>query len=135
MLDGFHIVRKRNNRILKHARTIRIDYPADWYRFHIFHADEKEVLERFYEGLMFVLSNEKIKYKLYLQVWPIRECIQQFVRDNTKSLSTLARKYKFKFVIYKTKNTEQLVAFNFNDEKSETFFRLKYSEHLFFKVR
>lgn len=135
MLDAFHIIRKRNNRILKHERTVRIDHPADWYRFHIFYADEKDVLERFYNGLLLVLTNEQIKHKAFTQIWTIRESIQFFLQDNLKGLSRLALRYKFKFVVYKTKNTDQLVALTFRDEKSEIFFRLKYSEQLFFRVR
>lgn len=135
MQDTFYIVRKRNNKILKHERTVRIDHPADWYRFHVFYADEKEVLQRFYDGLLFVLTNEKIKFKTYTPVWPVRENIQNFLHNNYKSLAILAKRYKFKFIVYKTINTNQLVALMFADIKSETFFRLKYSEQLFYKVR
>jgi len=129
--DYFHFIYRRNNRILKHKRTIKIDIPADWYRFQVFYTNEEEKLEHFLDGLICIFKLENLDYTPTTLPATVRECIQTIMCVDRKSLKVLAKKYNFTYIIYATRHTNQLVALHFLSEKSEFLFRIKYAECLF----
>jgi len=120
----FIIVRRRDNRYLKHTNIFWLDEPSTWYDYY---AAPSNSNKKKLEGLIEFFLNEGLSTSTFLS---IRERISALMYHNRTKLKRIAQRYRFKYIIYSTLNVTQLIAIHFYNKKYELLFRLKYSHLL-----
>jgi hypothetical protein len=124
----FLVIKRSDNKLLKLSNLIVIDTPKDWYDFHC--NDDNNIIRSHYNGLISILTTEKLEPKnLITSNYPREQIKFLFARNKTK-LRALAQKYKFQYILYHTKTVKQFIALHFLCVKYEFLFKLKFAHLL-----